>query len=62
MASVNEQAIAIALGHPPELDGKNLAEGIIHLGYRTQRNSPGHGLEASSMMAGSHSTGIDYSR
>lgn len=38
VASVNEQAIAIALGHPPELDGKNLAEGIIHLGYRTQRN------------------------
>lgn len=31
---VNEQAVAVSLGHSPELDCKTIAEVIIHSGYR----------------------------
>jgi hypothetical protein len=34
---VNEQAITIALDHPPKQDGRTIAEDIIHSGYKKQK-------------------------
>lgn len=40
------QAIANALGGPPEPDGKSLLLNITHFGHRTGRSHPGIDLEA----------------
>lgn len=56
------QAIIIALGCPPEFDGRTplLKRPSIYFGYRTQRNQAGTELEVSSLLASFRSSARRY--
>lgn len=48
------QAIALALGYPPEFNNKTVAEDTTYFSYRTWRYQAGTDLEASPILAKFH--------